>query len=104
MQVRDSGEPPTVRVREELESSWIVMLLLLAVNPLTVAGVEGRSSGTPLAGTGDGMVTLKLKGPWGVVAGVAPVASIVVFADPSRFGCIPAAAFARACGMLTVVW
>ena len=63
MHVSAIALPPTVSDRAELESSWIVTLLLVAVNPLTVEGVDGSSRGTPADGTGDGMVTLKLKGP-----------------------------------------
>ena len=100
----DRGAPDTMSVRLARESSWIVTWLLVAVNPLTVAAVDGSDSATPSAGTGLGMGTLKLSGPSGVVAGVAPVASIWAVAEPSRLGCNDAAALARDSGMFTMVW
>jgi hypothetical protein len=70
-----------------------------------VAGVEGSDSDTPASGTGLGMVTLKLSGPWATVAGVAPLASICVVADPANCGPLTAAAaLASAEGRFTVVW
>ena len=50
------------------------------------------------------MGTLKSSGPSGVVAGVAPVASIWAVAEPSRLGCNDAAALARELGRFTTVW
>ena len=78
----------------------------VTVNPEIVAGVEGSDKLTPAAGTGFGMGTLKLSGPSGVVAGVAPLASSWAVAEPAR-GCpgdTSEAAVARALGMFTTVW
>ena len=72
----------------------------VAVNPLTVEGVAGNDNVTPESGTGLGMGTLKLSGPSGVVAGVAPLASIWVDAEPSKFGCMAAAAWASDDGQI----
>src|ERR1700681_4783699 len=83
----------------------MVMPPEVAVNPLMVAGVSGSDSVTPEAGTGLGMATLKLNGPSGVLAGVAPLASIWVEADPIRLGPpTAAAALASDCGRFTTVW
>ncbi|HLN41216.1 MAG TPA: hypothetical protein VK215_02115 [Acidimicrobiales bacterium] len=49
------------------------------------------------------MGTLKSRGPWGVVAGTAPLASIWAVAEPSRLGCKDAAALARDSGRFTIV-
>ena len=78
----------------------------VAVNPEIVAGVEGSDKLTPASGTGLGMGTLKVSGPSGVLAGVAPLASIWAVAEPAR-GCpgeTAAAAVARAAGRFTTVW
>ena len=76
--------PATVSERLAEESSWMVMSPLVAVNPEIVAGVEGSDRLTPAAGTGLGIGTLKESGPSGVVAGVAPLASIWAVAEPAR--------------------
>jgi len=102
--VSDRGAPDTVSVRLADESSWTMTWLLVAVNPLTVAAVEGSDRVTPSAGTGLGMGTLKLSGPSGVVAGTAPLASICAVAEPSRLGCRDAAALANISGRFTIVW
>ena len=84
----------------------MVMAPLVAVNPLMVAGVVGSDKVTPAAGIGLGKGTLNVSGPWGVVAGVAPLASIWVVAEPVR-GCpgeTAAAAEANDWGRFTVVW
>ena len=104
VQVSDRALPATVRDRLAAESSWMVTSELVAVNPLTVAAVVGSVSGTPSAGMGLGKGRLKLSGPWGVVAGVAPVASIWVVAEPARVGETAAAAVARLAGRFTMVW
>ena len=104
VQVSARALPATVSDRLAAESSWMVMSVLVAVNPLTVAGVEGRVSGTPVVGTGLGGVTLKSSGPSEVVAGVAPLASIWAVAEPARVGETAAAALARLAGRFTVVW
>ena len=104
MQVSARALPDTVSEILAEESSWMVMFGLVAVKPEIVAGVEGSARGTPAVGTGLGMVTLKLRGPWGVVAGVAPLASIWAVAVPARLGWIAAAALASEAGMLTIVW
>jgi hypothetical protein len=84
----------------------MVMPPEVAVNPEMVAGVDGTDRGTPAAGTGLGMGTLKLRGPSAVVAGVAPLASIWAVAEPARGwpGEISPAAVAREAGMFTTVW
>ena len=104
MQVSDRALPATVSDRLAAESSWMVMPVLVAVNPEIVAGVLGRVSGTPSVGMGLGKGTLKFSGPWGVVAGVAPLASIWAVAEPARVGVTAAAAVARLAGRFTVVW
>ncbi|MDR3649522.1 MAG: hypothetical protein P4L20_10560 [Acidimicrobiales bacterium] len=86
VQLSASAFPATVSDRSAVESSWIVTDPLVAVNPETVAGVEGSDRLTPAAGTGLGMGTLKSSGPSGVVAGVAPLASIWAVAEPVRLG------------------
>jgi hypothetical protein len=83
VQVRARGAPDTIRDKLAEEPSWIVTSGLDAVNPLTVAGVEGTDRGTPPAGIGLGRGALKDVGPSGVVAGVAPLASIWVVAVPA---------------------
>ncbi len=98
MQVSDNGAPEIMRVRLAEESSWMVIWELVAVNPLTVAAVDGSDRATPESGTGLGMGTLKLSWPSGVVAGVAPVASIWAVAESCRLGCNDAAALARELG------
>lgn len=103
VQVRSSALPATFSVRLAEESSVMVMGPPVALKPLTVAGVDGRVNATPSAGTGDGMVTLKSSGPSGVDAGVAPLASILVLADPLSVGEMAAAALAKAAGRLAVV-
>ncbi len=100
----DRALPATVSDRLAAESSWMVMPALVAVNPLMVAAVEGSVSGTPSVGMGLGKGTLKLSGPWGVVAGVAPLASIWVVAEPASVGETAAAALARLAGRFTMVW
>jgi hypothetical protein len=80
--VSDNGAPDTIRDKLAEEPSWIVMLAVEAVNPLTVAGAEGTDRGTPPVGIGLGRGALKDVGPSGVVAGVAPLASIWVVAVP----------------------
>jgi len=95
-----------VRLRLALESSWIETGPPVAVNPLTVAGVLGSDRLTPSSGMGLGIVTLKSSGPSGVVAGVAPLASIWAVAEPVR-GCpgdTAAAAEANDDGRFTIVW
>jgi hypothetical protein len=82
----------------------MVMAPLVAVNPLTVAGMAGSDRGIPAAGTGLGMGMLKLNGPWGVVAGVAPLASIWAVTAPSKLGWIAAVATASVAGRFTTVW
>jgi hypothetical protein len=104
VQVSDRALPATVRDRLAAESSWMVTSELVAVNPLTVAAVEGSVSGTPSVGMGLGKGRLKLSCPWGVVAGVAPLASIWVVAEPDNVGETAAAAVARLAGRLTMVW
>jgi len=104
VQVSARGAPETMRVRLAEASSWMVMALLVAVNPLTVLAGVGSIRVTPSVGTGLGMATLKLSGPSGVLAGVAPVASIWAVAEPVRLGCRAAAAPAREAGMFTTVW
>ena len=73
--VNNSALPATVRERLAEESCSIVIGPEVAVNPPMVAGVDGRDNDTPASGTGLGMGTLKLSGPWGTVAGAAPLAS-----------------------------
>ncbi len=104
MQVSAKALPDTVSDRLAEESSWMVMLGLVAVKPEIVAGVGGSDRGTPVLGIGLGMVTLKSRGPSGVVAGVAPLASIWAVAEPERLGWMAAAAEARLLGMATMVW
>jgi hypothetical protein len=91
-------------VRFAVESSWIVMGPPEAVKPLTVCGGDGNDNVTPASGTGLGIGTLKLSGPTGVLAGVAPSASICAVADPCKFGCMAAAALANDAGIFTTVW
>ncbi len=104
VQVKLSGAPATTSDSEMLESCAMLIELLDAVNGPSVTGVAGTMSWTPLAGTGFGIVTLKLSVPVGRVAGVAPVASIVPVAVPDRVGEMPAAAEASDCGIVTVTW
>ena len=92
-----------LKVRLAEESSVMVTGPPVAVKPLTLAGVDGSVSATPALGTGLGMVTLKLSGPSGVLAGVAPLASIWVLAEPLSVGEMAAAALAREAGRLAVV-
>jgi hypothetical protein len=99
--VRFNGVPATVRVRLMLESCCMVMSPPDAVNGPKVAGGEGTMSGTS-AVTGLGKVTLKVRGPTGIVAGVAPLASILAVACPVSMGEMAAAAEASACGRVTV--
>ncbi len=102
--VKVKALPATVSESPALESCWMVMSGLVAVNPDTVEGVSGSDNGTPSSGTGLGIVTLKLNGPCGVVAGVAPLASIWVVAEPIKVGDSAAAAPASAAGRFTTVW
>ena len=77
----------------------------VAVNPGMVAGVLGSDRLTPAAGMGVGKGTLKVS-CCGVLAGVAPVASIWAVAEPAR-GCpgdTAAAAEASEAGRFTTVW
>ncbi len=104
MQVRARALPATVSDRLAEASSWMVMAPEVAVKPLTVAAVDGSDSDTPASGTGLGMGTLKSSGPSEVVAGVAPLASIWVVAEPVRLGCSAAAAPASEAGRFTTVW
>src|SRR5450432_1042358 len=70
-----------------------------------VLGDSGSDNGTPESGIGLGKGTLKLNGPWGVLAGVAPLASIWVEAEPVRLGPPTAAAApANEAGRFTTVW
>ncbi len=82
----------------------MVMAPPVAVNPEIVDGLSGNDSGTPSSGTGLGIVTLNVNGPCGVVAGVAPMASIWVVAEPVKVGDSAAAAPASAAGRFTTVW
>jgi hypothetical protein len=83
----------------------MVMPVEVAVNPLMVAGVSGSDRVIPESGIGLGKGTLKLNGPSGVVAGVAPLASIWVEAEPIRLGPpTAAAAWASDDGKFTAVW
>jgi len=84
MQVRARALPATVSDRLAEASSSMVMGPLVAVKPAIVAGVEGSDRLTPAAGIGLGTGTLKASGPSGVVAGVAPLASIWAVAEPAR--------------------
>jgi hypothetical protein len=106
--VRDRALPATVRLRLAEESSWMVMapLVLVSVKPEIVAGVLGSDRLTPESGMGLGRGTLKLSGPSGVVAGVAPLASIWAVAEPARGspGDTAAAADANDDGRFTTVW
>ncbi len=104
VQVRSSGAPATTSDSEMFESCAMLIELLDAVNGPSVTGVAGTMSWTPLAGTGLGIVTLKLSVPVGRVAGVAPVASIVPEAVPDRVGEMLDAAEASDCGIVTVTW
>jgi hypothetical protein len=63
VQVSARGLPATVRLRLALASSEIAIGPPVAVNPLTVAGVEGSDKATPSSGTGLGIVTSKVSGP-----------------------------------------
>jgi hypothetical protein len=104
VQVSANGLPATMSVTLAAESSWIVIAPLVAVNPLTVIAGSGKVRATPAAGIGLGKVTLKLRGPSGVVGGVAPLASIWAVADPIRpAGLTACAADARVWGMFTTV-
>src|ERR1700688_4689681 len=98
--------PATVRLSAALASCWIVMAPLVAVKPGIVAGVDGSVRLTPESGTGLGMGTLKASGPSGVVAGVAPLASIWAVAEPAKGwpGETAAAADASEAGRFTTVW
>ncbi len=83
----------------------MVMDELVAVKPGIVAGVAGSDRLTPDAGMGLGKGTLKVS-CWGVLAGVAPLASIWAVAEPAR-GCpgdTAAAADANDAGRFTTVW
>ena len=82
----------------------MVMAPPVAVNPAIVAGLSGNDSGTPSSGTGLGMVTSNVNGPWGVPTGVAPLASIWVVAEPVNVGDSAAAAPASEAGRFTTVW
>ena len=75
MQVKDKGAPDTINVIDVLESCWIVMALLVAVNGPSDAGVEGTCKGTPELGSGLGKVRLIAKLGMASVPGVAPLAS-----------------------------
>jgi hypothetical protein len=96
--------PATDRLRLAAESSWIVICPLVAENPGTVSGVDGSCSVTPASGMGLGKGVLKVKGPTGVVDGVAPAASIWAVAEPARLEDTAAAALANEAGRFTVVW
>jgi hypothetical protein len=97
--------PATLRLRLAEESSWMVMDELVAVKPGTVAGVGGSDRLTPEGGIGLGKGTLKVSAS-GVVAGVAPLASIWAVAEPARGipGDTAAAAEANDAGRFTTVW
>jgi hypothetical protein len=101
--VRLNAWPATVKDRVAFVSSWIVMALLVAENPPTVAGVSGTMNGTS-AVTGFGNVMVKVDGPTGVVAGVAPLASIWKVAWPLNVGAMAEAAMANDDGSKTEVW
>jgi hypothetical protein len=96
--------PATDRLRLAAESCWMVICPLVAVKPGTVSGVEGSCRVTPASGIGLGKGVLKVKGPTGVVGGVAPVASIWAVAEPARLEDTAAAAAASDAGRFTVVW
>jgi hypothetical protein len=104
VQVSDKLLPATESVRLAEESSSIVTAPVVAVNPVTVAGVDGSDRDTPASGMGLGKGTLKSRGPSGVVAGVAPLASIWAVAEPVRVGDTAAAAEAKELGRFTTVW
>ena len=73
-----------------------VMAPPVEVKGPTVSGTAGRSSVRPLLGTGDGMGASMARLPLESVAGVAPVASTFVSADPVM------AEFPRACAAATI--
>ena len=105
MQVRAKVLPATMSDKVAEVSSWIVIAPPVAVNPLMVAGVSGSDSESPESGIGLGKGTLKVSGPSGVMAGVAPMASIWVEAEPIRLGPpTAAAALASDAGRFTTVW
>ena len=105
MQVRAKVLPATMSDKVAEVSSWIVIAPPVAVNPLMVAGVSGSDSESPESGIGLGKGTLKVSGPSGVMAGVAPMASIWVEAEPIRLGPpTAAAALASDAGRFTNVW
>jgi hypothetical protein len=83
----------------------IVMVPPDAVNGPIVAGAEGTARAKPDEGTGVGMGTSKLMAPEGIAAGVAPLASTWVVADPAMLMFPRAwAAATMSCGMLRLVW
>ena len=82
----------------------MVIELLVAVKGPTVCGVEGNDSDTPASGMGLGNGRLKVSGPTGVVAGVAPLASTWAVAEPDKVGETAAAAEASEAGRFTTVW
>jgi hypothetical protein len=104
VQLRASGLPPITSVRPLVEASWIVIPVLVAVYGPTVSGLAGRSRATPVDGTGTGRVTLKLKGPSALLAGVAPLARTVAVAEPVSVGWMASAAPAKELGRFTSVW
>lgn len=86
-----------------LVSSSMVMAPPEEVKGPTVPAGLGNWRERPSAGTGSGMATLKLMVPPDMVAGVAPVTSSCVVADPFRVLPSAAAAEARAAGKLASV-
>ena len=74
--------PDTTRVRLMAGSTVRLMAPPVAVKGPTVAGVAGRASVIPAAGTGLGMGALIVTGGAVTDAGVAPVASTLSVAVP----------------------
>jgi len=104
VQVKARALPATVSDRLAEESSWRVIWVLVAVKGPTVWGVAGSDNDTPASGIGLGKGRLKVSGPTGVAAGVAPLASTWAVAEPASDGETAAAAEASEDGRFTTVW
>ena len=105
LQRRSRMLPDTSRLNW-MAASWVTMMPPPdAVKGPIVAGDEGRLSGSPEGGTGEGMGTSKLMVPVDMDEGVAPEVSIDVVAVPLSV-LLPRAAAAETMleGRSTVVW
>ncbi len=103
MQVRGNGLPDTMSVMLVRESTESATAPPDAVKGPTTPGGSGRSSVRPLVGTGLGMGSLNVTTGPAEVAGVAPVASTVVEADP-LMDVFPSAAAADTKEATTLAW